>query len=156
MWAAGYHIPPKESRTLQYWASRRGIMPFSELLNEFPREHRLVHFAYVQSFSIVTHLINRKGGLERILRLLSLYQHESLSRAWEKTYGERPEDSWEIWRREEAGKHNLVIFIFGEIPLFSYLAVLFLLAYARYRVKRRRYFKGEMERETAEEAGEGC
>ncbi len=143
MYAASQAPAPAEARRLQYWASRKGVIPFSDLCRRFPREHSLMYFAYIQSYEVVSYLIRYRGGVEPLKRLLSLQKKRGLRTAWNEVYGEEPEATWEKWRRYEAARLNLLHFILGEIPLFTYVVLLFLLAYGRYRWKRRRFYRLE-------------
>ncbi len=145
-WAAGQVPDETEMRTLRYWAYRGGVIPFASLADELPSRHDLASFAYVQSFSVVDYLVMRRGGIEKVLELLARAQVEPLQAAWEKTYGEAPDATWERWRRLEAGQFSLTGFLLYDIPIFTYLALLLLIAYVRYLVVRRRYFRADAAR----------
>jgi hypothetical protein len=147
MWAADQRVDPHEEQTLRYWAYRRGTIAFPDLVTSFPRGHRLAAFAYVQSFSVVCFLIERRGGSEAILKLLALTQRQGFRSAWNAVYGEDPEATFEAWRRREARRFRPFRFLLYEIPAFFFPAALFLAAYLRYRLKRRRYFREEAEAE---------
>ena len=141
MWAANQVVDPHELETLRYWASRRGAISFEDLLNEYPHEHRLAAFAYVQSLSIVSYLVAHEGGIGTILDLIARYQRRTLEEAWEATYGEEPEATWERWRRFEARAFSPLRFLLRETPAFFVPAVLFLLAYLRFRIRRWRFYR---------------
>ncbi|HAK95963.1 MAG TPA: hypothetical protein DCM87_13470 [Planctomycetes bacterium] len=142
-WAAGQVPADRELRNLRHWAFRNGVIPFASLAEELPRRHDLAAFAYVQSFSVVAYLVVLRGGVERILDLLARAQDAPLAAAWEEIYGETAEATWERWRRHEARRFSVAAFLLRDIPLFTYLAVVLLIAYARYLVQRRRYLAAE-------------
>ncbi len=142
-WAAGQVPGEAELRTLRYWAFRNGVFPFGSLEDELPRRHELASFAYVQSYSVVEYLAMRRGGTGLLLEVVERAQSEPLGAAWKKVYGETAETTWEKWRRLEAGNFSLTGFLVHDIPLFTYLAVLVLIGYARYLVKRRRFLRAE-------------
>ncbi len=142
-WAAGQVPADREVRNLRHWAFRNGVIPFASLADELPRRHDLAAFAYVQSFSVVAYLIMFRGGVERLLDVLARAQKAPLAAAWEQVYGETVEATWEDWRRYEARRFSAAVFLLHDIPLFSYLAVVLVVAYARYLVQRRRYLAAE-------------
>ena len=153
MWASGRVLTPHEEQTVCYWAYRSGTIRFADLMDSFPVEHRLAAFAYLESLSVVSYLITFEGGLGRIHRLLATYQKERFGKAWRLVYGEEPEETFERWRLFQARRFSPLAFFLNELPAFTLPALLFLVAYVRYRVRRRRYFLEEAERETVEEAG---
>ncbi len=142
-WAAGQMPADRELRNLRHWAFRNGVIPFASLADELPRRHDLAAFAYVQSFSVVAYLVMLRGGVERLLELLARAQDAPLAAAWKEVYGETADATWERWRRHEARRFSVAAFLLRDIPLFTYLAVVLVIAYARYLVKRRRYLAAE-------------
>lgn len=142
MWTARQALQAQDAQRISYWASRRGVMSYRDLIERFPWTHSLVHFAYMQSLSLVDFLI-AAHGVDKVLTLLDRHQRMAFPAAWRTVFNESIDDTWEVWRRDQARRLNPLRFIFGEIPLFTYPAVLFLLAYGRYRFKRRRYFQEE-------------
>ena len=146
MWASGEPIDRATLVSVRAWAARRGIIPIEELQTHFPRRHRRSAFAYVQSFCLVRYLIERRGGVAAVLKLLELSQKRRFREAWKLVYGEEPESTWEQWRVWEAARFNLATFLYYQLPAFTFPTLLFLVAVIRSRIRRRRFFS-ETERE---------
>jgi hypothetical protein len=156
MWASEQTIGLHEDQLLCYWARRHGTYPFGELERAFPREHQLAAFAYVQSYRLVTYLVEYRGGLEKTFALLGRLEREPVRQSWQEVYGEEPEATAEAWRRFEARRFRPLVFLLYEIPAFSLPGILFLVAYIRYRFKRSRYFREEARAMPDEEPANGA
>jgi hypothetical protein len=117
------------------------LIPLDSLSHQFPRDHRSLSLAYEQSRSIVSYIIDNNGvsGILAILQSmesgvpaqdairmsLMISQHELETR----------------WREDLRSWPVLLAFLAGNLYtiLFLLAAVLTILAYIRFLLKRRRY-----------------
>lgn len=127
---------------------------FSDLVAAFPSDERAAALAYVQSESIVRHLVDRfgqvslRGVIDQFVRL------RDFKAALIAALGVPLIDVEVSWGDELKERGPLALLLLKSIPLFAFVAILVLLGFARARRRRSRLLS-RFDAETVPDEDEG-
>jgi len=116
------------------------LIPLSEITRHFPQDENRAELAYCQSFYLISFLINKYGRplFHRFIREYSL--GSPLNRVLVEIYGMDLDQLEEQWQGYLRMRFSWIPLITSATALWFFLALLFILAYAKKRrVKRQIY-----------------
>ncbi|HVY60732.1 MAG TPA: hypothetical protein VHF22_03725 [Planctomycetota bacterium] len=160
-WASGRRLASAERTTLERLARSGTLATLEELEAGFPLHADEAHVAYVESLAFVEALAAGAGpdSIPRFLRALA--GGTPFARAFERAF-DAPLRGVEIaWRADLASRYSIARDLYERGSLYTLLALLLVVAFARYRRKRaallsamgeppppREYPEGERDNET--------
>jgi len=122
------------------------LIPLSEITRHFPQDENRAELAYCQSFYLISFLINKYGRppFHRFIREYSL--GSPLNRVLVEIYGMDLDQLEEQWQGYLRMRFSWIPIITSATALWFFLALLFILAYAKKRkVKRQLYEQWDKE-----------
>lgn len=114
------------------------IIPLEELMYAWPKESGKARLAYIQSKSLVAYLA-RKGQLKKLIHHLA--KGKNIDEAIVLATGLSLDDLEERWRKYISRAHTWVFMLFRHEFVWTAMALLFLLAYWRVRVRTKKKLK---------------
>ncbi len=128
----------------------KSLLPFSGLEDRFPSREDEAALAYLESESIVSHLVRRFGpvGLRDVIGQFA--RLGDLKRAIEAALGIALVDLEVSWRKDLEERGTLLFLVFRTVPLFALVALVVVIGFWRARARRKR----TLERFDAEASGE--
>jgi len=122
------------------------LIPLSEITRHFPQDENRAELAYCQSFYLISFLINKYGRppFHRFIREYSL--GSPLNQVLVEIYGMDLDQLEEQWQGYLRMRFSWIPLITSATALWFFLALLFILAYAKKRkVKRQLYEQWDKE-----------
>lgn len=111
---------------------------FSDLEDAFPSDERAAALAYVQSESIVRHMVDRFGQVSLRGVLARFARGGDFKASLIEALGVPLVDVEVSWGEEMKGRGPLALLLLRSIPLFAFVAILVVLGFARARRRRSR------------------
>jgi hypothetical protein len=117
------------------------LIPLSEITRHFPQEENRAELAYCQSFYLISFLINKYGRLpfHRFIREYSL--GSPLNQVLVEIYGMDLDQLEEQWQGYLRMRFSWIPIITSATALWFFLALLFILAYAKKRKVKRQFYE---------------
>jgi hypothetical protein len=117
------------------------LIPLSEITQRFPQEENRAELAYCQSFYLISFIINKFGRplFHRFIREYSL--GSPLNQVLVEIYGMGLDRLEERWHRYLKTRFSWVPLITSATALWFLLALLFILAYAKKRRVKTRFYE---------------